>query len=338
MACSTTTKNADSRGSAKCTETFWPTIQASLANGEIKFSDLEIPCCICYDTVDIYPHQHRCDESGHHHGAVVLPCGHIFGQQCLRMALKTNEAGNLPLCCPSCRASCVHEECGHFHAGLPMPNSMRSLNSLPTTTGKGAFIAEQCNNCIYGEAATLFEKGAKIDHLLNAEGPNRVGVSITVQGRPYNAPSDSSMTRNLRVGVGLQDAINFFWKCKDDDEASGLYWYDTLRLDRDMKVDCYAYQPSPEFESDYLDFKTSMILSFREQLAGFSDDELRALFDLMVWDITTGSAGFWEYVMNKVTTREYLVSNHQLEVTEEEARSMFARDVLLKLKERKAAV
>ena len=74
------------------------------------------------------------------------------------------------------------------------------------------------------------------------------------------------------------------------------------------------------------------------KLFGISDDELRALFDLMVWDITTGSAGFWEYVMNKVTTREYLVSNHQLEVTEEEARSMFARDVLLRLKERKAAV
>ncbi|KAF4951001.1 hypothetical protein FSARC_13039 [Fusarium sarcochroum] len=312
MASSTTAEKADCRGSVKCTETFWPTVQSSLASGEIKFSDLEIPCCICYDTVGIFPHQHRCDESGHHHGAVVLPCGHIFGQQCLRMALETNARGNLPLCCPSCRASVVHEKCGHSHAGLPMPNSMSGLSSLPAITGKGGVISEQCNDCLFEETVSLFEQAAKVDHLLAVKRPNSVGVSVTVQGRTYSAPSDASMVENLEVDVALQDLIDSFSGLRKGEEASGLYWYDTLSVIRDMQVNCYVYQSEPEqpasdFDLAYQEFKSDLILFHREQVASFSDEVFRATFELIVRDNSMESISFWEYAEHKMGRREDFV-------------------------------
>ncbi|KAK4204181.1 hypothetical protein QBC40DRAFT_312383 [Triangularia verruculosa] len=70
----------------------------------------------------------------------LLPCGHIFGQSCLRTWLLSNTT------CPVCRSPTLHETCKH-------PIRLRPIHTdtiwlIPRTVPDGGKIAEFCRPCL----------------------------------------------------------------------------------------------------------------------------------------------------------------------------------------------
>ncbi|CAJ2501154.1 Uu.00g040070.m01.CDS01 [Anthostomella pinea] len=67
-----------------------------------------VRCAICAEDLAVFWHANE-----HHHAWTYLPCGHIFGYECLRSWFKPSAGGPNPGC-PSCRKKMAHRGCGHL--------------------------------------------------------------------------------------------------------------------------------------------------------------------------------------------------------------------------------
>ncbi|KAI0594492.1 hypothetical protein F4775DRAFT_573921 [Biscogniauxia sp. FL1348] len=92
-----------------------------------------IDCAICREPLAVFQ---PADED--HHRWTCLPCGHVFGYNCIRTWFRTSESGPA---CPSCRQSMVHPFCHHpthfkalhlkpgfnIHKAMPTSNKLSPL-------------------------------------------------------------------------------------------------------------------------------------------------------------------------------------------------------------------
>jgi hypothetical protein len=69
----------------------------------------------------------------------LLPCGHVFGEECLQSWLETRNT------CPICRLSLSHELCSHPVNAFRL--TMEDILFAPRTIPEGGFIGVQCADC-----------------------------------------------------------------------------------------------------------------------------------------------------------------------------------------------
>jgi hypothetical protein len=126
----------------KRTETNWSLLKVYLENDKVSFSDLELICAVCRDPMSVLPdgHGHREEDDVNSHRAMILPCGHIFGNSCIKTAF--SDGSDLRPVCFMCRADLVHPGCQHIHLGQQMPCSKKYLSQFPTN----GFIHSWCSH------------------------------------------------------------------------------------------------------------------------------------------------------------------------------------------------
>ncbi|KAI6372876.1 hypothetical protein MCOR25_003613 [Pyricularia grisea] len=72
--------------------------------------------------------------------AMVLPCGHMFGKDCLASWRSANQDS---FSCPTCRSSLVFNSCKHTVPGLILGTAV----DVPLTIPEGGRIPTYCNDC-----------------------------------------------------------------------------------------------------------------------------------------------------------------------------------------------
>ncbi|KAI6261824.1 hypothetical protein MCOR19_001908 [Pyricularia oryzae] len=72
--------------------------------------------------------------------ATVLPCGHMFGKDCLALWRTANKGG---FSCPTCRSTLVFSSCKHAIPGLVVGKTA----DVPLTSPEGGRIPTYCNDC-----------------------------------------------------------------------------------------------------------------------------------------------------------------------------------------------
>ncbi|KAK4181824.1 hypothetical protein QBC36DRAFT_316656 [Triangularia setosa] len=77
----------------------------------------------------------------------VLPCGHMFGQDCIRQWMENHDQ------CPVCRTPMVHELCRHQVRLRPMWRDLMWL--IPRTLPDGGKIAPFCRHCEAAERQSV---------------------------------------------------------------------------------------------------------------------------------------------------------------------------------------
>ncbi|KAI1384792.1 uncharacterized protein F4822DRAFT_373475 [Hypoxylon trugodes] len=145
---------------------YLPYIQQHLdRQGEPDGVCLEIACGICqerkldisqsargYTSLDSpmtqqfgpYQHLHNYIKHGIER-TVALPCGHVFGDRCIR-DLQTRD---IDLSCPSCGYRMTYQGCNHpiAPAGIPLDGNKPIRDTFPLTIPEGGDDPKQCLEC-----------------------------------------------------------------------------------------------------------------------------------------------------------------------------------------------
>lgn len=96
----------------------------------------DLSCVICKDSKLTLP---RNAEGSKDTNPYLLPCGHVFGEKCLKLWLRAHET------CPVCRFRMRYELCRH-----PVPPrrlTKENLLFVPQTISDGGALAAQCYRC-----------------------------------------------------------------------------------------------------------------------------------------------------------------------------------------------
>jgi ribosomal protein S27E len=101
-------------------------------------SNHNLHCTICKTTKLTLPSGPKSSRIQDSHPAL-LPCGHVFGEECLQSWLATQNT------CPICRLSLSHELCSHPVNAFRL--TMEDILFAPRTIPEGGFIGVQCADC-----------------------------------------------------------------------------------------------------------------------------------------------------------------------------------------------
>uniref|UniRef100_L7J9E8 RING-type domain-containing protein n=1 Tax=Pyricularia oryzae (strain P131) TaxID=1143193 RepID=L7J9E8_PYRO1 len=110
-----------------------------LARGSSFINDNETPLQVS----NLESHElGRSDSStaGETETATVLPCGHMFGKDCLALWRTANKGG---FSCPTCRSTLIFSSCKHAIPGLVVGKTA----DVPLTSPEGGRIPTYCNDC-----------------------------------------------------------------------------------------------------------------------------------------------------------------------------------------------
>ncbi|KAM0232906.1 hypothetical protein ACHAP5_010568 [Fusarium lateritium] len=269
----------------KCSETYWPLLKEQLASGKVGFDDLDLQCTICYDTMGVQSCELVPDESGHDHGAVILPCGHMFGYSCFRQAVQTSEANGMNVCCPSCRAAVTHMGCGHISLGQMIPTRQEDLDRVALAV-KDCNINHICKHC-YGD---LYLK--QLRQLLRSMPRHRAidsGLELVlatrnhmyIQGGP--APEFSEEIPLPEIVAAMFRLYMTGHKLIEEGKSPGAgpnegVWCDEPLSDSVLR--CYITGPPPPKPLpfwEYVDYQNLQAL--RDGVEPKSIEELRAAYD-----------------------------------------------------------
>ncbi|KAF5018558.1 hypothetical protein F66182_9452 [Fusarium sp. NRRL 66182] len=200
----------------KCNDTFWPSVRAAIKSGDVKFSDLEPTCGICWEEMMVSPQDRPVfdGESPCEHQPVVLPCGHIFGDDCIDRSFAESEEDGLPIRCPTCRASLSHRECGHASDYKHMPHCEELIDTVPAYSDDG--LRPYCSFCHLANTAIDIAVMAEFS-FLDIQDPEYVGVSLsTNDGYVYHPDirshhlerNEDKVVRDVEAPAALQQFID----------------------------------------------------------------------------------------------------------------------------------
>ncbi len=110
----------------------------AMCTSPAPLDDPLVACPICFQPY------HNPNMDGEVEEPVITPCGHIFGQHCLKIHIESRHAANMRVSCPMCRFDLHFKGCKHIIAPLEAFS--------PTTPGtiRPAQVPENCLNCELG--------------------------------------------------------------------------------------------------------------------------------------------------------------------------------------------
>ncbi|KAI4869233.1 hypothetical protein F4820DRAFT_444355 [Hypoxylon rubiginosum] len=112
---------------------------------------LDLTCQICGDLkLDVSPRtapEQSAQDRQESEPFTVLPCGHFFGDYCLREWFCTREDNELPRDCPYCRYVLVHERCGHNMKLRQFDPRFPRDGQTPLTLPEGGVVSLDCDTC-----------------------------------------------------------------------------------------------------------------------------------------------------------------------------------------------
>ncbi|XXG93829.1 hypothetical protein Hte_000078 [Hypoxylon texense] len=113
---------------------------------------LDLTCQICGDLkLDVPPivTPRRSGRSNRNtEPFTVLPCGHFFGDYCLRRWFDIREEQDeFPPECPYCRFPLIHELCGHTIKLTQFDPRFPRAGQTPLTIPEGGIVTVECPNC-----------------------------------------------------------------------------------------------------------------------------------------------------------------------------------------------
>ncbi|SPJ82071.1 uncharacterized protein FTOL_09476 [Fusarium torulosum] len=269
----------------KCSETYWPLLKEQLSSGKVSFNDLELPCSICYDTMGIQDSELAADETGYHHGAVILPCGHMFGYSCFRQAVEASEEDEMNVCCPSCRASVTHSKCGHVHEGQRMPTCLKELN-LVASIPKGGHMMESCKHCIVSSYLMALQSYLNLLPA-NPELQTDLHISIKTRYHLYTSFPRPEFSEEVSVPASVARLFRTIMADHKEIESGESYyhacaegtWCDEPISDYTV-LQCYITGPPPPKPLlfwDYVEYRN--LQDMRYGVAPKTLEELRASYD-----------------------------------------------------------
>ena len=111
----------------------------------------KVECGICFSSTLFLspPEAPKTD-----HVPAILPCGHIYGYECL-MTMWMMDGGKLK--CPECRSTFKHELCEHSCAPRPL-DTVNIFTLPPTLKEKGGRLQDQCRWCRIETGKRLFNE------------------------------------------------------------------------------------------------------------------------------------------------------------------------------------
>lgn len=98
--------------------------------------DAQLFCIICHDSELFLPWAGHCINDN---DPALLPCGHVFGSECLDVWLETQDT------CPVCRFKLEYELCQH--PIRPRWLTRENVLFVPPTLPEGGTVATQCGPC-----------------------------------------------------------------------------------------------------------------------------------------------------------------------------------------------
>ncbi|KAK3307069.1 uncharacterized protein B0T15DRAFT_492569 [Chaetomium strumarium] len=100
------------------------------------FSPIALFCAICTESKLAFPSS---DKYIGDSTPSLLPCGHVFGEQCLQLWLQDHDT------CPVCRYKLQYELCAH--PILPCRLTYYDIMFVPRTIPDGGTVGTQCAPC-----------------------------------------------------------------------------------------------------------------------------------------------------------------------------------------------
>ncbi len=181
---------------------YWPALKPHLqgdANSDDDSSKkVRAECIICLRPLMTWTEPGGADDDDSYQPwteyALVLPCGHLVGDQCMRTWRKHQERDTgRPPRCPLCKYSLQFKGCGHAITGVLAPvYPCDDVGQVPLTVPEGGRVPDQCHDC---------EKRDYID----------VEVTCRLARKSFRLlRSSANMLSKLReqVGVEFDDAVD----------------------------------------------------------------------------------------------------------------------------------
>ncbi|KAI0470297.1 hypothetical protein F4859DRAFT_522785 [Xylaria cf. heliscus] len=139
-----------------------------------------------------------------HETFTMLPCGHVFGHQCISQWFK--QTAN----CPQCRTNMVHDICGH-QATLKEMEGGPDFNirrDLPAALGAGKQLPDRCDDC---QSLIDDHSNERIFRYYDSLYPTREGQDPN-QSQVYTPPlrinpPPSRLRRVSNAGIALHPSI-----------------------------------------------------------------------------------------------------------------------------------
>ncbi|KAI0554908.1 hypothetical protein F4679DRAFT_579252 [Xylaria curta] len=129
---------------------------------------------------------------------VVFPCGHVFGDKCVREEYWEQR----DLACPSCGFRMVYTNCGHAIVPAIVPTSCAGSvrDTFPLTIPEGGQIPNNCKECRW------IGIQAKLRYALNSECV--ICAQRAKAGVQLDNPAEHDEHRSQHVNYGIRHVLN----------------------------------------------------------------------------------------------------------------------------------
>ncbi|KAF4968423.1 hypothetical protein FSARC_4220 [Fusarium sarcochroum] len=147
------------------TDTYWPVFKQAAEADVDKVRPIQLTCIICQELMTTSPSEpNHYGTRGSSHAAWIMPCGHIFGRNCLAEWLKhAKEPGRKYHKCPVCSTKLHHHpDCGHSSVGRMIPDTVGTYSQIPPLLSAGGIVAPKCGRCEIKRALDQIAKYTKI--------------------------------------------------------------------------------------------------------------------------------------------------------------------------------
>ncbi|KAF4951000.1 hypothetical protein FSARC_13038 [Fusarium sarcochroum] len=259
------------------TETYWPALKATFEEDPSAAQRLDLQCGICLEQMTLNDDDVPCEpdnEAGLHHGAYILPCGHIFGYKCASELMLHKRNPKAHHSCPTCR-ECLHSamcECPH-NKGTLLRVSEGLQDAMHASIEKHKDLVMFCREC----AMEFLLRGLRriaflaIDFDDTLQGPFvldfviRTGEKIWER---HNRVPDRRLSRQLEIPPKLLEIFEWLGRFV----ASQHDFEESADGSSESGFAMNIYEMSPEDDIvDELVLQKDQLREARERLVGMED-------------------------------------------------------------------
>ncbi|KAI1052426.1 hypothetical protein LB507_007625 [Fusarium sp. FIESC RH6] len=200
------------------TNTNWPTLLREVQDDPDNKRVLRLTCDICFELMATSPGQ---DPGNLCHEAIILPCGHMFGQSCIEEWIQSKERRHYKYSCPKCRAVMKpFVKCHHPIRGRCIPPSRDEYPTVSPMITPGARQFAKCTRCVAtgglellrkltGKPRVELEPGQAFVFRLVSPDASQQFIYPYIKGKEYRVDRNFRVPPNVRrVWDRIQNRLN----------------------------------------------------------------------------------------------------------------------------------